>query len=397
MRILHLHNRYREAGGEDSVVRDEVRLLRAEGHEVIEHHVSNPIGALATAGSLALSVSNPFSAREVKQLAEQRPDIAHIHNTWYALSPSVVHALKRAGVPVVMTVHNFRLVCTGALLFRDGRPCEDCLGTHPWRGVRHRCYRDSTVASAFVATTIAVGRARRTWTAAVDRLIAPSWFMREKLIAGGIPADLIDVNAHGVDEARARATPPSRSRTVLCVGRLSVEKGADTLLDAWAANRPADLELVFVGDGPLRDRLEARRVEGVRFAGWQAPAAVTELMLAARALVFPSVCYENLPRAVLEAMAAGLPVLASDHGGPAELVRDLGPAWTAPAGDGLGWARALAVLDDDEAVDAAGSKAHATFAARYTNSASLSGLLDVYASVLHASGSRASLPAHRRG
>ncbi len=382
MRILQLHNRYREAGGEDSVVRDETRLLRAAGHEVIEHHVSNPTGALATAGALALSPSNPLSARAVKRVvAAQRPDVAHIHNTWYSLSPSVVQALKHTGVPVVMTLHNYRLLCANALLFRDGRPCEDCVGTHPWRGVQHRCYRDSAVASAFAASTIAIARARRTWATGVDRFVAPSWFLREKLVAGGIPAERITVKPHGVDDPGPRIALPSSSRSVLFVGRLSHEKGADTLLDAWAARGPSRLELVLLGDGPRRRLLEARGIEGVRFAGWQSSAEVTRLLLDARALVFPSVCYENLPRAVIEAMAAGLPVLASNHGGPAELVRDLGPAWTAAAGDERAWADALAVLDDDTAVDAAGARARACFKRQYTEEASLTGLLDVYASV----------------
>jgi len=382
MKIFQLHNRYREAGGEDSVVRDETRLLRAAGHEVVEHHVSNPSGAFAAAGALVLSPSNPMSARTVKRaVASHRPDVAHIHNTWYSLSPSVVQALKQSGLPVVMTLHNYRLFCANALLFRDGRPCEDCVGTHPWRGVRHRCYRDSVVASAFAASTIAVARARRTWSTGVDRFVAPSWFLREKLVAGGIPAETITVKPHGVDDPGARSAPPSSSRSVLFVGRLSHEKGADTLLDAWAARGASRLELVMVGDGPLRERLESRAVEGVRFAGWQSSAEVAQLLLGARALVFPSVCYENLPRAVIEAMAAGLPVLASDHGGPAELVRDLGPAWTAGAGDERAWADALTVLDDDAAVDVAGAQARASFERQYTEEASLTGLLDVYASV----------------
>ena len=389
MRVLQLHNRYREAGGEDSVVRDETRLLRAAGHEVIEHHVSNPSGALATAGALVLSPSNPLSARAVKRIvASQDPDVAHIHNTWYSLSPSVVQALKQSGVPVVMTLHNYRLFCANALLFRDGRPCEDCVGTHPWHGVQHRCYRDSFVASAFAASTIAVARARRTWSTGIDRFVAPSWFLREKLVAGGIPAETITVKPHGVDDPGARTTPPSSSRSVLFVGRLSHEKGADTLLDAWTARGASSLELLLVGDGPLRERLEARAVEGVRFAGWKSPAEVATLLLGARALVFPSVCYENLPRAVIEAMAAGLPVLASDHGGPAELVRDLGPAWTAAAGDERAWAGALAVLDDDAAVDAAGARARSSFERQYTEEASLTGLLDVYASVQRSAADR---------
>jgi glycosyltransferase involved in cell wall biosynthesis len=382
VRILQLHTRYREAGGEDSVVRDEARLLRAAGHDVVEHHVSNPTGALATAAALALAPANPQSARAVKRVVRTvRPDVAHVHNTWYSLSPSVVRALRDCGVPVVVTLHNYRLLCANGLLFRDGRPCEECVGTHPWRGVRHRCYRDSTVASVFVATTIATARVRHTWTENVERFIAPSHFLRDRLVAGGLPPDLVSVSPNGVHDPGPRTVPPSSSRSVLFVGRLSSEKGADTLLDAWAARGNPALDLVAVGDGPLRARLEARKVPGVRFVGWQTPDSVTELMLGARALVFPSVCYENLPRAVLEAIACGLPVLASDHGGPEEVVRDLGPSWTAAAGDARAWANALSVLDADDAVDRAGHRARAVYEDRYTTEATLRGLLDVYESV----------------
>ena len=207
-------------------------------------------------------------------------------------------------------------------------------------------------------------------------------FLREKLVAGGIPAGTITVKPHGVDDPGARAAPPSSSRSVLFVGRLSHEKGADTLLDAWAHAWRVDARA-----GAGRRRTAARAARGSeRGRGAVRRLAVAEprspaCCSARRALVFPSVCYENLPRAVVEAMAAGLPVLASDHGGPAELARELGPAWTAAAGDDQAWADALAVLDDDAAVDVAGARARAGYERHYTNEASLAGLLDVYASV----------------
>ena len=146
LRVLQIHNRYREPGGEDAVAAAEADLLRGCGHAVIEHHVTNPSGGVAAAASLAAAPWNPASAREMRRaIRESAPDVAHLHNTWFTLSPSVLGALSGAGVPVVMTLHNYRLVCANALLFREGRPCRDCVGRSPWPGVRHRCYHDSIV------------------------------------------------------------------------------------------------------------------------------------------------------------------------------------------------------------------------------------------------------------
>ena len=129
--------------------------FKEAGHEVLTHRVVNPASAVRSAGLLMLSPGNPGAAREVKRLvAEFRPEVAHVHNTWFSLSPSVLGALRSTGVPVVVTLHNFRLMCTNSLLFRDGHPCEECVGTHPWRGVLHRCYRDSVLASTAAAGAI---------------------------------------------------------------------------------------------------------------------------------------------------------------------------------------------------------------------------------------------------
>ena len=144
MRVLQLHTPYRQPGGEDAVVRAEAEVLRRSGHEVVQYQVQNPPGAAGAIGSLVLSPWNPLQARRVQGLAERiRPDVAHVHNTWYAQSPAVLWALRRSGVPTVMTLHNYRLVCANGQLFRDGAPCEDCVGASPWHGVQHGCYRDS--------------------------------------------------------------------------------------------------------------------------------------------------------------------------------------------------------------------------------------------------------------
>jgi glycosyltransferase involved in cell wall biosynthesis len=388
MRILQIHAPYRHGGGEDSVVRDEASLLRAAGHEVAVHHVPNPRGNAKTLTALALAPWNPAAASEVRRVVKRfRPDVAHIHNTWFRLSPSVPPAVHELGVPVVMTLHNYRLLCINGLLLRDGKVCEDCVGTHPWRGVWHRCYRGSGPLSVLAASTIALSRTRHSWDHAIDRFIAPSAFTAAKIAAGGVATEKITVKPHGVEDPGKRLESASRSSTVLFVGRLSPEKGLPVLLDAWERVLPTSLQLVVVGDGPQRELLQGRHTAGVRFLGWREREEVRRLMLTARALVFPSIWYESFALTVVEALAAGLPVLAAGLGAAGEIVRTVGPDWLVPSADAEGWAAALRKLESNETIDLAGRRARALYANRYTLQHSLTQLLEIYAEV--AEGSRA--------
>ena len=152
LKVLQVHNQYRELGGEDTVVAMEAAILRNGGHEVFPYRFSNATNLAGTGVSLLASSWNPRSAARIRRVIEEtRPDVAHVHNTWWAASPSIVSALNDAGVPTVVTLHNYRLVCANAMLFRDGKPCEDCVGSHPWHAVRHRCYRGSGPASIVAA------------------------------------------------------------------------------------------------------------------------------------------------------------------------------------------------------------------------------------------------------
>ncbi len=379
MRVLQIHTPYRLEGGEDAVVRDEASQLRGAGHEVLQHQVPNPEGRVKTLGALVLAPWNRAAATEIKRVVQRfRPDVAHVHNTWFRLSPSVPSAVHELGVPLVMTLHNYRLFCVNALLLRDGRPCEDCLGTHPWRGVLHSCYRGSAPLSAVAASTIAVGRARHTWETAVDRYVAPSAFMAAKAAAGGLPEHKIIVKPHGVTDPGHRVESPSKSSTVLFVGRLSPEKGLAVLLDGWVLARPTSLHLLIVGDGPQRELLERRQTPGVTFLGWREIGDVRRLMLAARALLFPSICYETFSYTAAEAFAAGLPVLAADLGAAAEIVKAVGPEWLVPRGAPEGWAAALRRLETSDTIDIVGKHARDLYETNYTPGRSLSQLLDIY-------------------
>jgi glycosyltransferase involved in cell wall biosynthesis len=354
-------------------------VLRRSGHEVVQYQVQNPPGAAGAIGSLVLSPWNPLQARRVQGLAERiRPDVAHVHNTWYAQSPAVLWALRRSGVPTVMTLHNYRLVCANGQLFRDGAPCEDCVGASPWHGVQHGCYRDSMVLSVPAAGTIALHDRLRTWCRTVDRFVVLSEFAAERLVRGGLPPDRIELKPNFVADPGPRAAPAAASATVLYVGRLSPEKGVELLVEAWREVGEGPLELVVVGDGPLRERLARRPVARLRLVGQLPAAEVRRQMLAARALVLPSVWYEGQPVAVLEALAAGLPVLGSGIGGVPELLAPLGRDWLAAPGEVASWVAALRALADPERVEVASARARALYERSFSAATAARALEDIY-------------------
>jgi glycosyltransferase involved in cell wall biosynthesis len=383
LRILQIHTYYRQSGGEDHVVHTDEALLRQAGHDVHTYRVGNPDDASAAA-AFALAAWNGRAARQIRTFAEQvQPDLIHVHNTWFALSPAVFASLGQLGVPVVLTLHNYRLVCAAATLFRDGAPCHDCLGTHPWHAVRHRCYRDSTLTSAVAAGTIAVHQRRQTWQRDVSAFIAPSDFARERFIEGGLPGDRIVVKLHSVADPGPRTSPPSASRTVLFVGRLTEEKGIITLLEAWRRRPPPGLELAVVGTGPLEAELRRAVPEGVRFLGRQPNQVVLSLMLEARALVFPSLSYEGArPLTPIEAAAAGLPVLLSDLGSMTEMFSPGADDLLVPPGDIAAFGAGLAMLADDAVVDHYGAHTRRTFEANHQHDVALRRLEQIYRSVL---------------
>jgi glycosyltransferase involved in cell wall biosynthesis len=383
LRILQIHTYYRQSGGEDHVVHTDEQLLRQAGHDVHTYRVGNPDDGTAAA-AFALAAWNGRAARQIRKYAEQvQPDLIHVHNTWFALSPAVFASLGQLGVPVVLTLHNYRLICAAATLFRDGAPCHDCLGTHPWHAVPHRCYRDSVLASTVAAGTIAVHQRRETWHRDVSTFIAPSDFARERFIEGGLPGDRIVVKLHSVADPGSRRTPPSASRTVLFVGRLAEEKGIATLLEAWRRQPHPGLELTVVGTGPLEAELRRTAPEGVRFLGAQPHEVVLSLMHDSRALVFPSLSYEGArPLTPIEASAAGLPVLLSDVGSMTEMFSPGADEMLVPPGDVAALGAGLARLDDDALVDRFGAHTRRTFEANHQHDIAVERLEQIYRSIL---------------
>lgn len=377
LRILQIHTRYRRPGGEDVVVESEAAVLRDAGHEVVQWRAANGRTAPKAAMQLPLAPWNPWAHAKARRLARRvRPDVVHVHNTWFALSHAVVDAIRSEGVPVAATLHNYRLLCANGLLFRNGRVCEDCVGSNPLPGVRHRCYRGSLPQSAIAASAIA---ARRVVGAEPDRLVVLNEFARDLFARSGIPGERLHVKPNFAPDPGPRPEPPSASRRVLFVGRLNEEKGVETLLRAWSAAKPPGLTLTVVGDGPLRATVKAAG-EGdatIEPVPWMQTTALAQLLGRSRALLMPSRWYEGQPRVALEGMAAGLPILGSAIGGLGQLLGG-GDCGAAVRPDLDGWTGALPLLAGAAWVDRAGAAARRRYLTEFDERAGLRGLEALY-------------------
>jgi glycosyltransferase involved in cell wall biosynthesis len=343
MRVLVVHSRYATgaSSGENQVVADEVRLLRDRGHEV--HLWSPAAGDGGGAGNAVLgarAVWSRFGVRGLEGLVRDfGPDLVHAHNLFPMLSPAV---LRHGRTPVVLTLHNYRLLCLPATFMRDGRTCEDCFGRVPWRGVVHRCYRGSALGSAALAASITAHRALRTFHRPTAYL-AVSEYVRQRHVEAGLDPERVWVKPNFAWPAEPRVGP---GEYFLYVGRFSPEKALDRLLALWP-RVPA--RLLVAGDGPARPALEAMAPDSVTFLGSVPHARVPELLRGARALVLPTLAYEGAPRTVVEAYAAGVPVVASRIGALPFVVDEGETGYLADLDEPAEWVAALTrMLDDDE-------------------------------------------------
>ena len=373
-RVLIVHNAYQHRGGEDSVVEAEMALLRARGHAVEQFSAHNDaikdMGRLALAGRTLWSRS---AAADLDVLITRfTPDVIHVHNTFPLLSPAIYWVAAARRVPVVQTLHNFRLLCPQAMFLREGRVCEDCLGHLPWRGVVRGCYRGSRAQTAVLAGMVTAHRVLGTWQHKVTRYIALNAFCRDKFIAGGLPAERMVIKPNFVDFERPVAQPRSG---FLFVGRLSAEKGVRVLLDAAAA--VDGVQVAVAGTGPEDSLLDG--VAGVARLGALDGDTVRARMSSAAALVLPSICFESFPRTLAEAMGCALPVIASRLGALAELVDDgvtgllFEPGNAADLADKMRWAQA-----NPERMAAMGVAARARYEAHYTAERNYTQLIDIY-------------------
>ncbi|MEO8605345.1 MAG: glycosyltransferase [bacterium] len=400
MKVLVLHDRYHDAvpGGETHVVRRERALL--EAHGVATHVIEwPPAAADATALTKALAVAGAIYSRQARRRVREaivafQPDLVHIHNFWPRATPSVHYECRRAALPVVQTLHNYRLLCAAEILLREQRPCELCIGRRPWPAVVHRCERNSVLRSGLKAAPFALHRRLDTWNRTVDAFITWTPSMRARFVRGGIDATRLAVMPHHAPESGIG----DRTREYfLFVGRLSAEKGVQTLLAAWS--RLPDVPLHIAGDGALAPTVRdfAARHARVRYLGQLAEHEAQAQMRGAVATIVPSLWDEPSPLVIPESYAAATPVIAADTGSRAETVTAGTTGLVFPAGDAAGLAECVGTaLAQPEAWRAMGNAARARYEALHSASASYAHLMAIYAQARRAHAASIHHPARRR-
>lgn len=385
MKILLAHNRYQLPGGEDEVYRREREMLLGHGHEVIEYTRDNREIAQYGVGSKAtLAVRTTWAWDTYRQigtiLAEARPDLAHFHNTFPLISPSAYYACAAANVPVVQTLHNPRLLCPSATLFREGRLCEECIGRRvALPAIRHGCYQSSHIRSAAVASMISVHHWLGTWEQRVNIYVVSTEFYRRKFAAACIPPEKIALKPHFVD------TDPGCTQQsgeyALFIGRLAPEKGVPTLLAAWQKLR--GVPLYIRGEGPLAEAASIAQSQAgscIILVPRISRPALFDLIKGASFLVWPSEgYYETFGLVAIEAFACGLPVIASRCGVMEEIVHDgrTGLHFTSGDADDLARKVEWAWAHPDE-MRKMGQNARAEYEAKYTSERNYKMLIDVY-------------------
>ena len=387
MKIVVAHSRYRSAApsGENRVVDQEMAALSALGHEVeLFERRSDDIEGWSTARKAALPAAvvwNGAVRRDLRDLLRaSRPDVVHVHNTFPLLSASVLYACRDAGVPVVATIHNYKLACASGDFFRDGVVCHDCAQGLPVGAIRHGCYRGSRAATAPVV--LATVAHRRAWRTLVSAYACISAAQRDLLAGIGLPANRVFVR-HNMIPARP-AAPAIRRPEVIYAGRLDAAKGLPVLLAGWdryLASGRTGLSLVIAGSGPLEDRVGtwAAARPSVRVVGQLDPDACATAMAAARAVVLPSAWEETFGLAAVEAMALGVAPVAAAHGAFPELITDGVDGALFRPGDPAALADVLALADTDQGkFEEYGARARKTYEQRFDPADSLHGLLEIY-------------------
>lgn len=384
MKVLVVHNHYKLAGGEDIVFANETALLRRNGHTVIEFTLHNDV--MDTMGKGAAALNTIWSRRSYAQLKAvidaEKPDIAHFHNWFMAISPSGYYACRDSGVPVVQTLHNYRLMCPAAIFYRDGHICEECLGKFaPLPAIQHNCYRDSKSASAVVAGMLTFHKLRGTWSRMVDRYIVLTEFARQKFIEGGFNADQLTVKPNFL------VNDPGQSHTradyYVFMGRWTQEKGVLTVLEAWRQLGDQAPPLKLLGEGPLDETVRALAVQNPRIEiiGKRTHAGAVAILQNAVAMIQPSEWYEGMPMTIVESLACGVPVIASNVGASGALIEHGRNGLHFAPGDANSLAQAIQHMQACD-VEAMSLQARTDFETHYTAEVNYRMMMEIYNHVL---------------
>jgi glycosyltransferase involved in cell wall biosynthesis len=372
--VLSIHNFYQRPGGEDQVFASESTMLERNGNNVTHYTETNHRIGRSGIGTAFSSIWSEPSYNRIRDKGRSAPyQVAHFHNTFPLISPSGYYAARAAGAAVVQTLHNYRLLCPGATLYRSGSVCEQCIEQRSFLpAIRHACYRNSRPATAVTAAMLSIHRAAETYQGMVDAYIAISEFARAKFIEGGLPAERIAVKPNFVGHDPGLGA--GRGGYALFVGRLSEEKGIQTLAEAWRGL--PGIPLRVAGDGPMNSM---RWPPSVSWVGQQSREQIEDLMKGATALIVPSIWYETGPITVLEGFACGLPVIASDLGSMAERVDHRRTGLLFRPGDAEDLARKVRwAFDHPEQMGEMRAAARREYETKYTADINYKRLIEIY-------------------
>jgi glycosyltransferase involved in cell wall biosynthesis len=385
LKVLTVHNTYQQPGGEDAVFDQEGQMLERAGHQVVTFCRSNwEANAYTGLRRIALAKRTIWSSSTrgdfLSLLCREKPNLVHVHNTFVMISPSIYSACCEVRVPVVQTLHNYRLLCPAATFFRNGHVCEECLHGSLWRSVQHACYHDSRAANAVILAMLSYHRMRNTWNREISCFIALSQFSRSKLIEGGLPAGKIFVKPNFVHPDPGVHT--GERDYGLFAGRLSPEKRVSTLLEALKRGC-LSIPILIIGGGPDRSQLETQAASSglrqVRFLGQQPRDATRTAIGKARFLVFSSEWYENFPVTIAESFACGTPVIVSRMGAMQDLVTDGRTGLQFAPGDPEDLARKLEwAWTHPNEMHAMGLEARREYESKYTAEKNYPALMKIY-------------------
>jgi len=387
MKILVIHNSYLERGGEDEVVESEIKLLEDFGHKVIFYRRTNK-----DIKNFSLFKKIKFLGKEIiwskdtyiriKELVrKEKPDIAHIHNTLLLITPSVYCALCEEKIPIVQTLHNFRLLCPKGILYRNDRICEECVKYGLICAVVHRCWRNSFILTLALVRMLKIHFKKKTVQNKIDAYITLSKFNKDKFVKVGLAEEKIFVKPNFVDidiESRNRSQD-----FILFVGRLVGYKGIKTLITAF--RNLAGYNLKIIGDGPLYGGLteKVKKISNIDLLGRLSYKETQHYIRCAAFLVFPSECYESTPRVVIESFSCGVPILVSDRGFKASTISKEGVGLEFRAGDSSDLTdKVRYLMNNKQLLEKMGKNAFKVYKEKYTPQKSYELLMGIYNKVI---------------
>ncbi len=380
MKILVVHNAYYYRGGEDTVVDAEVALLRSKGHQVVIYSRDNKeideISSVRLAIATINSNKTKFDIASIE--AEFKPDIIHAHNIFPLISPSLYKVAQDLHIPIVQTLHNFRLLCPQAMLFRKGKACEACIGNIPWRASLYRCYRNSFAQSSFTALVLTTHRLLGTWNKSVSQYIVLSQAAKNKFIQGGMPIQLLSIKSNFVESTRSPNW--NQRQGGIFIGRLSVEKGLDVLARAVALLDKINIDVY--GTGPLE--LIVKSTQGLTSYGFQPQSVLLNRLHQVSYLVMPSTGIESFGLVAIEAFSCGTPVIASRHGSLTEIIKHGETGLLVEPGDHHALAKAIHWAENNpESMKKMGQAAYENYLVRYTPESNYKILMQIYSETIN--------------